>query len=170
MCKGKGFGRAAVEVTLTQPSSFPSEKNDLLFQDPRQDFDISDIKYLPHCQVTEKIAGTNFPNENPPSRVGQLSCVITWQPETDLTLRSPSPLSTCCAVGSLSVVIISSIFLIRLLLHPLLGTPTSWCTHPPLPAFFFITDDILPVKMDQIVMQWVHFIFISRIAVQNICT
>ena len=62
-----------------------------------------------------------------------------------------------------------SIFLTRLLLHPLLGTTTSWCTHPPLPAFF-ISDDILPVKMDQIILQCIHFIFMSRTAVWNICT
>ena len=40
MCKGSSFGSVAVEVTLTQRSSLPSEKNDLLFQDPRQDFEL----------------------------------------------------------------------------------------------------------------------------------
>ena len=40
VCKGRDFGRAAVEVTLTQPTSLPSEKNDLLFQDLRQDFEL----------------------------------------------------------------------------------------------------------------------------------
>ena len=48
VCKGSSFGRVAVEVTLTQPSSLPSEKNDLLFQDPRQDFELIVVTLSSH--------------------------------------------------------------------------------------------------------------------------
>ena len=102
--QGSSFGRVAVEVTLTQSSSHPTEKNDLLFKDPRQDFEL----ILATLSRTEKITGTHFTDEDPPSRVGQLSRVITWQPETNLTLRPSPPHSTCCTLGSLSIVVITS--------------------------------------------------------------
>ena len=147
VCKGSSFGRVAVEVTLTQPSSLPSEKNDLLFQDPRQDFELIVVTLSSHWENHRY----PFYRRGPTFRVGQLSCVITWPPETNLTLRSPPPHSACCAVGSLSIVVITSQHLSYQASPPSFpGTPTSRCTHPPLPAFFFIADDILPVKMDQI--------------------
>ena len=104
VCKGRDFGRAAVEVTLTQPTSLPSEKNDLLFQDLRQDFELILATLSSHWKNHRH----PFYQWGPPSRVGQLSCVITWQPETDLKLRSPPPHSACCSVGSLSIVVIIS--------------------------------------------------------------
>ena len=104
VCKGSSFGRVAVEVTLTQPSSLPSEKNDLLFQDPRQDFELIVVTLSSHWENHRY----PFYRRGPTFRVGQLSCVITWPPETNLTLRSPPPRSACCAVGSLSIVVITS--------------------------------------------------------------
>ena len=121
------------------------------------------------CHIVQSLRKSQapiLPVRDPPSSVGQLPYAITWQPETNLTLRSPPPHSACCAVGSLSIdVIISSIFLIRLLLHPLLGTPTSWCIQPPLPAFFFITDDILPVKRIKLSCSGsISFLFLGQLS------
>ena len=62
------------------------------------------------CHIVQSLRKSQapiLPVRDPPSSVGQLPYAITWQPETNLTLRSPPPHSACCAVGSLSIVIIS---------------------------------------------------------------
>ena len=167
LCKGSSFGRVAEEVALTQPSSLPSENNDLLFQDPRQDFELILVTLSSHWENSQAPIlpmRTHLP--------GWDCCPASSPGSQRQICHSDLPLPTLLvAQWDLSLFLPSfpSIFLIRLFLPPLLGTAFR-CIHPPLPAFFFIIDDILPVKMDQIILQWVHFIFISRTAVWNICT
>ena len=107
----------------------------------------------------------HFTNEGP-SFQGHtaLLCHHLVAKDRGLTLRS-FPSQLYILLSGIYLYYLSSvpnIFLIRLFLYPLLS-PISPCTH-------LYHDDILPVKMDEIILQLVHFIFMSRTATGNICT
>ena len=160
MCKSNSFGRAAVEVTMTQPSLFPWWENDL-FQDLRNDFELILNTLSSHWENHRH----HFTNEGPTFQ-GWTAVLYRHLVAKDrgLTLRSfPSQLS----------ILLSGIY--RYCLSPFpsifLSGFSSTLSCPPSPrVLIYISDDILPVKMDEIILQWVHFIFMSRTATVNICT
>ena len=161
MCKSSSFGRAAVEVTMTQPSLFPRWEKDLSFQDLRNDSELILTTLSSHWENHRH----HFTNEGPTFQ-GWTAVLYRHLVAKDrgLTLRSfPSQLS----------ILLSGIY--RYCLSPFpsifLSGFSSTLSCPPSPrVLIYISDDTLPVKMDEIILQWVHFIFMSRTATVNICT
>jgi len=161
MCKSNSFERAAMEVTMTQPSLFPWWENDLLFQDLRNDFELIVTTLSSHWENHMHY----FTNEGPTFQGWTaILCHHLVAKDRGLTLRSfPSQLSILLS-GSISVICYH-------FPASFLSGFSSTLSCPPSPSILiYITDDILPVKMGEIILQWVNFIFMSRTATVNICT
>ena len=128
MCKSNSFERAAMEVTMTQPSLFPWWENDLLFQDLRNDFELIVTTLSSHWENHMHY----FTNEGPTFQGWTaVLCHYLEAKDRGLTLRScPSQLSIHIAKWIYLCYLSSfpSIFLIRLFFHPLLS-PISRYTH-----------------------------------------
>ena len=161
MCKSNSFERAAVEVTMTQHSFFPWWENDLLFQDLRNDFELILTTLSSHWENYRH----HFNNEGSTFQ-GWTTVLYRHLVAKDrgLTLRSfPSQLS----------VLLCGIYLYCCHHFPasfLSGFSSTLSCPPHFHVLIYITDNILLVKMDEIILQWVHFIFMSRTATGNICT
>lgn len=160
MCKSNSFERSAVEVTMTQPSLFPWWKNDLLFQDLRNDFELILTTLSRHWENYRH----HFTNEGPTFQGWKaVPCHYLVAKDRGLTLSFPSQLS----------ILLSGIYLCCCHHFPasfLSGFSSTLSCPPTRRVLIYITDNILPVKMDEIILQWVHFIFMSRTATMNICT
>ena len=163
VCKGRGFGRATVEVSLTQPSSLPSEKNDLLFQDPRWDFELIVTTLSSHWEnhrYTFYRWGPTFQGWS------AVPCHHLAARDRSDTQTFPYPLYLLLSgISLLSFPGILSGFSSILSWHPHLSvhSPTSPC------ILLYRRWQPASENGSNWILQWVHFIFISRTAVWNIC-
>ena len=127
MFKSNSFERAAVEVTMTQPSSFPQWEKDLLFQDLRNDFELIPPTLSSHWENHRH----HFSNEGSTFQGWTaVLCHHLMAKGRGLTLRYfPSQLSILLSgIYLYCLSSFPSVFLIRLFLYPLLF-PISPCTH-----------------------------------------
>ena len=167
MCKGSSFGRVAVEVTLTQRSSLPSEKNDLLFQDPGKDFELILTTLSSHWE------NHRHPfSQWGPTFQGWTAVPCHHQAARDKsdTQISPSPLCLLHSGNSLHWCHHFQHLSYQASPPSSLGHPHLLVHWPTSPCILLYHWWHVASEKDQIVLQWVHFIFISRTAVWNICT
>lgn len=106
---------------------------------------------------------------DPPSKIGQPSLCHLAARNRGVTLRCLAALLVAKWDLPLLLVIIFWHLSCQAFPSPS-PAPTPLCTRPALPALIFITDFILPMKMDQIILHWAHLISMSRTATGNICT